>query len=657
MKKGIRSLMRVACTAFISVFTISSFGQGPVAVDDVIDIGIYDDGDRAGSVDRITILENDTLNTLEENIVLTLLNADDPETNFSINGTNPLAIDYSLELGELNFDGIDTVQYQICDTSGTSSVCDTATIYMRVNVYPVSPIAAVDSFVIAEYVAGDDSPSREFDFLANDSTDTRDGFGDYDSLIIIDTDDKGTYEVSESNTLIYTPIEDEVGFDNIQYAVCGTYPYEQPNYGTPNNWYCDTIVSTIYINERQSSGNELEDTIFIVDGQTTYSTSNYLENNVDPEGDYLFVKSFFAGTSGGTISNTGNTDSTFNYTPNASLIEIADPFFIDTIRYQVCDTIYGGFEGVGNCVIDTIFIPVMPMEFDSLPVIGQTLIIDTILMTDSSVISLDIREPEGENWTLKAGISPTFGQSLKDVPSLDGVLNDSSFIYFPLESVTSSQVDTFRVRVCEEDDDDSQSRCSDVDVIIVIKDTAQSPVAVNDTVYLNEGETVMVELLDNDMVNGSSFVSITTPSLGEIEIDSATGELSFTSYDDLYGTEVLEYEICRDSCDQASVVLVIEPVFEPKVVEGVSPNGDDVNDQLTILDVDYDLVQVSVKIYNRWGNLVYDEEDYDERDTDKSWRGQSDLGGTVVDGTYFYVVSIPALDFVKSGNLVYISNK
>lgn len=93
------------------------------------------------------------------------------------------------------------------------------------------------------------------------------------------------------------------------------------------------------------------------------------------------------------------------------------------------------------------------------------------------------------------------------------------------------------------------------------------------------------------------------------------------------------------------------------VYGGISPNGDGLNDVLVIKDKDnkVNLTEddnISIFIYNRWGHLVYEAENYFKefpQDVDSNepngWDGSSNKGVRlekdkyVPDGTYYYVVS------------------
>ena len=63
---------------------------------------------------------------------------------------------------------------------------------------------------------------------------------------------------------------------------------------------------------------------------------------------------------------------------------------------------------------------------------------------------------------------------------------------------------------------------------------------------------------------------------------------------------------------------------------GFSPNGDGDNEFFVIEGVE-NYPENNLKIYNRWGNLVFEEDGY--RNT---WRGDW-VGTDLPDGTYFYL--------------------
>jgi gliding motility-associated-like protein len=74
------------------------------------------------------------------------------------------------------------------------------------------------------------------------------------------------------------------------------------------------------------------------------------------------------------------------------------------------------------------------------------------------------------------------------------------------------------------------------------------------------------------------------------------------------------------------------------VYNGVTPDGDGHNDFLFIkyVDVVEGASQNRVTIYNRWGDVVFDIENYNN--TDRVFTGLSNSGKELPSGTYFYKI-------------------
>jgi gliding motility-associated-like protein len=94
-------------------------------------------------------------------------------------------------------------------------------------------------------------------------------------------------------------------------------------------------------------------------------------------------------------------------------------------------------------------------------------------------------------------------------------------------------------------------------------------------------------------------------------------------------------------CPAWSNLLTIPTVLCPYVeFEGISPDGDGLNDYWHVNFIDI-YPENTVKIYNRWGNLVWQAEGYDNSSV--RWEGTSNNGITTGEvlpaGTYYYVIS------------------
>ena len=74
-----------------------------------------------------------------------------------------------------------------------------------------------------------------------------------------------------------------------------------------------------------------------------------------------------------------------------------------------------------------------------------------------------------------------------------------------------------------------------------------------------------------------------------------------------------------------------------KFYSGFTPNGDGVND-VWIIDNIEQFPENTVKIFNRWGNVIWSETGYDN--TNVVWGGLNNPGAEMTTATYFYVVTV-----------------
>ncbi len=75
-------------------------------------------------------------------------------------------------------------------------------------------------------------------------------------------------------------------------------------------------------------------------------------------------------------------------------------------------------------------------------------------------------------------------------------------------------------------------------------------------------------------------------------------------------------------------------IYDEEMFEGISPNGDGVNDHFTIPEIEY-YPQNHLQIFNRWGAEVYSAEPYLNE-----FEGRDDKGNNLPDGTYYYVLDL-----------------
>ncbi len=171
--------------------------------------------------------------------------------------------------------------------------------------------------------------------------------------------------------------------------------------------------------------------------------------------------------------------------------------------------------------------------------------------------------------------------------------------------------------------------------------------AINDTIGVRVNTYADINVLRNDKPQGQldpeSITIVSPPSHGFATI-SSDSIIIYTPDQFYVGHDEFIYAVCDYSnrCDEATVLVRVsnEALFVPNAF---SPNGDGINDYFEIVGIgSYE--RVKLKIFNRWGNLVYESGNYGPAG-DGFWDGQADRGirsgdGHMPTGTYYYTLDL-----------------
>ncbi|MAT53179.1 MAG: hypothetical protein CMN32_01780 [Saprospirales bacterium] len=162
------------------------------------------------------------------------------------------------------------------------------------------------------------------------------------------------------------------------------------------------------------------------------------------------------------------------------------------------------------------------------------------------------------------------------------------------------------------------------------------PIAEDDWINTGEGQPVVVQVLENDTINGMTDIFILDkPSNGEVFIltNNDINYVPQNGYCDDNTPDEFSYVICNPiGCDTA-VVQVAVACSQLTIFDAFSPNGDGVNETFTIYGLSNYPGHI-LRIYNRWGNLVYEAVNY-QSNWDGTWEGKK-----LPYGTYFYVLDL-----------------
>jgi gliding motility-associated-like protein len=99
------------------------------------------------------------------------------------------------------------------------------------------------------------------------------------------------------------------------------------------------------------------------------------------------------------------------------------------------------------------------------------------------------------------------------------------------------------------------------------------------------------------------------------------------------GPTILQWTISNGACPASydEVTIFVKDLLIPN---GFSPNGDGMNDNFEVRGLE-EYSNVKINVFNRWGNLVYDNGDYKN-----NWNGKNMSGEDLSDDTYFFTLEV-----------------
>lgn len=206
----------------------------------------------------------------------------------------------------------------------------------------------------------------------------------------------------------------------------------------------------------------------------------------------------------------------------------------------------------------------------------------------------------------------------------------------PALSATTTYHVSFFASACE-------SARTAVTVTVNTCTSNQPPVIATTSSSTAAGSTLTIPLSpllsdpDNNL-NLSTLKIAIQPKSGAIATIDQNGQLVIDySGVTFTGDDELTIEVCdlANSCVQQKITIRVEGSVV--VYNAVSPNGDGKNDVLFLEFIDGAASRENqVKIYNRWGDIVFDVENYNN--TTNVFNGRSNGGKELPSGTYYYKI-------------------
>jgi gliding motility-associated-like protein len=139
---------------------------------------------------------------------------------------------------------------------------------------------------------------------------------------------------------------------------------------------------------------------------------------------------------------------------------------------------------------------------------------------------------------------------------------------------------------------------------------------------------------------------------GSVNLTAAGGTQPYSyawsngaSSEDLNGVSGGTYYVTvtdNNGCAVSDTVYLSEP-FALEMPTGYSPNGDGANDAFVVRGIEA-FPNSKLEVFNRWGNLVYDSDNYINQ-----WKGTTNTGENLPDGTYFVILTVNEGDITLHG--------
>jgi gliding motility-associated-like protein len=307
-----------------------------------------------------------------------------------------------------------------------------------------------------------------------------------------------------------------------------------------------------------------------------------------------------------------NTNGTFSYTP------AKDYFGNDSFTYSACDV---------NGACDNAVVTLIINSVNDRPVA----VYDVVVVNEDEVLNGDLLANASDT----EGDAILFNETPVSNPAHGTLIihSNGTFTYTP--DADFNGLDSFYFEMC-----DANGGCTQSAIIVRTMSVNDVPLAMDDICYAQQNTSVTVNLLSNDegLGDGGLKLSWVNPEHGTVVLvnDSTITYRPNPGFD---GVEYFRYTICdsENECSEA-LVTINATGCDLIIPEGFSPNGDGVNDLFVMPDLNR-FTKVSIEVFNRWGNVVYKVNKYEN-----NWNGESNVGFSIgkelPTGTYFYIITI-----------------
>lgn len=515
-----------------------------------------------------------------------------------------------------NYNGQDVVEVTVCDANNPT-LCSTGVI--TINITPVNdpPMVViggnpVDSVFVSTL---EDTP-------VNFCVDAIDLEGDVISIGSITNTSGGGTLVNGStagNTFCFTftPTTNFTGTSLWKVQVCDS--------GNPS--LCKEVTIEIEVIPTQDPPVATNQNVTVIED----TPKVIVLAATDPDPTDVLTYTIVAGPTKGTLTGTG---ANVTYTPNQNY------YGPDSFTFKVND-------GTVDSNVATVTIDVTPVN--DAPVISPIPVI-TVEEDGMIEICVGVTDIDGDGITYNLPTNISGGGTM--TPSTQF---NFCFVFKPIKDFNGDSF--WKFSVC---DTGNPSLCTSVDVKVIVTPVNDAPIAVNDFITVQSFvKSDPINILDNDLdVDNDPLVLTITPLAGPFHgtvTMTADGNIQYQSNLGFMGADSIRYKVCDVAtpslCDEGVVFIDVKPA-PFKIYNGLSPNGDGLNDHWVIDGIET-YPNNRVRVFDRFNNLIFETTGYNN--SDNTWQGQTNhsmVKGNVSEGTYFYVVDLGDGSGLYSGYVV-----
>lgn len=372
-------------------------------------------------------------------------------------------------------------------------------------------------------------------------------------------------------TYTYTPNPNFAGFDTFTYTISDGFD------GTTT---ATVTIAVGAVNDVPIANNDTFTTS--EDAPLAIDVATLLANDADVEDGTPTFLSFNTPSNGSLVSDT---EGSYLYVPNPNFNGS------ENLTYTVVDS-------NGSSASATVTLTIAAVN--DLPGAGN----DSLTTTEDAPLSIALVDLLANDGDLEDGGTLTIANSTQ--PSNGTLINDSNgnYLYIPNPDFKGS--DSFAYTVSDRDG-------GTVSAVVSLSVTSVNdlPIATNETLTLNEDETLQIQVADllsndGDADGDRLLVTSFTPTVnGELR-DTGNNLFTYTPNPDFSGTETFAYTITdgisQNATASATVTLVINAVNDAPVVadDAVTANEDIplMIDATTLLANDFDVEGEALAIVN-----------------------------------------------------------